>query len=62
MTAPMYLDTKAAAKALSISPDTLKRAVAAGELPARKRTDAPNSKWLFAPEDLRAWVEGWRSA
>lgn len=61
----LYLDYKSAAAACSMSVDTIKQAVKRGDLPAFKhRSDngGRNTKVLFRPEDLRAWVESWDAA
>ncbi len=62
MTEVLYLDTKAAAEACSVSVDLIRDAIRAGDLRARKRPSAHgahNTKTLIAPDDLRAWVETW---
>lgn len=61
-TEPLFLDRKAAAKACSVSPELIDQAIREGSLRAKKRRSEKggrNTKVLIAPEDLRAWVEGW---
>jgi excisionase family DNA binding protein len=55
-----YLQLAAAALLVSLSKTTLRRAIAAGHLPARVMTLAPGSRTrrvLIRRADLLAWVE-----
>jgi hypothetical protein len=59
-------DRREAAKILGVSPDTIKKAKAAGLLRAKSTsTDAdgnPVGKDLYAFDDLKAWFDGLASA
>ena len=60
MNAPEYLQLADAARLVSLSKTTLRRAVAAGHLPARVMSLAPGSRTrrvLIRRADLLAWVE-----
>lgn len=60
MNEPEYLQLDAAARLVSVSKTTLRRAIAAGHLPARVMTLAPGSRTrrvLVRRADLLAWVE-----
>jgi excisionase family DNA binding protein len=55
----MFLTAEEAAKECHCTPDTMRRGAAAGTIPARKI----GRRWLFEPEQLRAYVRGeWHSA
>jgi excisionase family DNA binding protein len=54
----MFLTAAEAAKKLHCNADTVRRLAAAGNIPARK----VGRRWLFEPEQLRAFVRGeWHS-
>jgi excisionase family DNA binding protein len=51
-----YLDVKAAAAELSISPDQLKKLIFSGDLPAVDVGIGSRSFWRVARTDLEAWL------
>jgi excisionase family DNA binding protein len=54
----MFLTAAEAAKKLRCNADTVRRLAAAGNIPARK----VGRRWLFEPQQLRAFVRGeWHS-
>lgn len=65
MSVVLYLDRHEAAKACSVSIQMLDSAVREGKLSAFKHAGkggGRNTKVLFRPADLEAWVESWDEA
>ena len=57
MRAPAYMQLRDAAAFVGLSPVTLRRAVARGELRALMTSSGRTHRLLFRSEDLIAWVE-----
>lgn len=58
---PMFLDVKTAAKVTCLGVDTIKRAIRAGDLRA-KRSGERGGKFLISPAALQSWFDGLEDA
>jgi len=57
MTTRISLNLRQAAEATGVGPDTLRAAVAAGTLRAKRTGERGGGLYLFTPEALSAWLE-----
>lgn len=55
--APVVFDLDRAAEAMCVSKETLKRAIRAGKLRAKKSSAGTGGKHLVSAADLDAWFE-----
>lgn len=54
---PMFLTREQAAEACNVSVDTIRRAINAGKLRAKRTGDGGGGKYLVSPAALQDWFE-----
>jgi len=60
MSEPLAYTREAAAEVMSVSVDTIKRAINKGALRAKRTGDDGGGKYLISREALKDWFEGLR--
>lgn len=58
MTTAYSLDLGGAAAHVSLGKDTIKQAIARGDLPAVRSSEGRTAKYVIKVADLEAWVDG----